>query len=62
MNAIHWIVERESAITLRPKGARLVQFPVPIQSSLTALYGVGLLIPELLILAAGLAWLRRRRG
>jgi len=62
VNAIHWAVEREPAITLRPKGARLVQFPVPIQSSLTALYGVGLLIPELLILAAGLAWLRRRRG
>jgi len=62
VNAVHWITERELAITLRPKGAQLLQFPVPIQNSLAALYGVGLLIPELLLLAAGLAWLRRRRG
>jgi hypothetical protein len=25
-------------------------------------YGVGLLLPELLLVAAGLAWLRRRSG
>jgi hypothetical protein len=62
VNSVHWLAEREPAITLRPKGAQLLQFPIPIQNSLSALYGVGLLIPELLVVAAGLAWLRRRRG
>lgn len=62
LNAVHWATEREHAITLRPKtGARrLNQFPVPIESSLQAFYGVGLLVPELLLLAAGWVWLRQR--
>jgi len=60
MNALHWVVDRTPDITLRPKASELVQFPVPIQSSLRAFYGVGLLIPELLLLAAGLVMLRRR--
>ncbi len=64
VNAIHWTVEREAAISLRPKsgGRQLVQFPVPLQHSLQALYGVGLLVPELLLLAGGLIWLRLRRA
>ena len=60
VNAVHWIVKREAAITLRPKAAQLIQFPVPIQNSLRALFGVGLLVPELLLVTAGLLWLRRR--
>jgi len=62
LNAVHWATAREPAITLRPKtGARrLNQFPVPLESSLQALYGIGLLVPELLLLAAGWVWLRQR--
>ena len=59
MNAVHWAVERENAITLRPKIGSTVQFPVPLQNSLNAFYGVGMLIPELLLVAGGLVWLRR---
>jgi len=64
LNAVHWTVDREPAISLRPKsgGRQLVQFPIPLQTSLQALYGVGLLIPELLMLAGGLVWLRQRGG
>ena len=60
MNALHWAIRRESKISLRPKSGQLIQFPVPIQNSLRALYGVGLLVPELLLLAGGIIWLRRR--
>ena len=60
VNAVHWATERESAITLRPKAGRLLQFPVPIQRSLNALYGIGLLVPELLVMAGMWVWLRRR--
>ena len=60
MNTLHWVVERENDITLRPKIGSTIQFPVPIQNSLRAFYGVGVLIPELLLLAGGLVWLRRR--
>ena len=60
VNAFHWVVQREAAITLRPKATRVIQFPVPIQNSLTALYGIGLVVPELLLLCGGLVWLRRR--
>lgn len=62
LNAVHWVTERESAITLRPKagGRRLNQFPVPLETSLQALYGVGLAVPELLLIAAGWVWLRQR--
>ena len=59
MNAVHWAVERENSITLRPKIGSTVQFPVPLQNSLRAFYGVGMLIPELLLIAGGLVWLRR---
>lgn len=62
MNAAHWAVARSDRITLRPKSAGLIQFPVPIANSMKAFYGVGLLIPELLLLAGGLTWLRQRRS
>ena len=60
MNTIHWAVAREPAITLRPKTGGTLQFPVPLQNSMTAFYGVGLLVPELLLLIGGLIWLKRR--
>lgn len=62
MNAAHWAVARSNRITLRPKSAGLIQFPVPIQNSAKAFYGVGMLVPELLLIAAGLAWLRQHRA
>ncbi|MEZ4216558.1 MAG: DUF4350 domain-containing protein [Myxococcota bacterium] len=60
MNAVHWAAQREAAIALRPKIAATIQFPVPIQNSLRAFYGVGMLVPQLLLVAGGLVWLRRR--
>jgi ABC-type uncharacterized transport system involved in gliding motility auxiliary subunit len=62
LNAVHWAVERESEITLRPKLRVPKQFPLPIQNTLRTFHGVGLLVPELLLLAAGLVWLRRRQA
>ncbi len=62
LNAVHWTTSREPAITLRPKsgGRQLVQFPVPLQTSLQALYGAGLLVPELTLLIGAFMWLRQR--
>lgn len=62
MNAVHWSTQRDAAITIRPKSGQLLQFPVPIQQSLNALYGVGLLVPELLVMMGAWIWLRRRAG
>lgn len=64
LNAVHWAAERESSIAVRPKagGRRLNQFPVPLETSLQALYGAGLLVPELLLIAAGWVWLRQRHA
>ena len=60
MNAVHWATEREPAITLRPKTGALRKFPVPVQRSLNALYGVGLIVPELLVMTGALVYIRRR--
>ena len=60
MNAINWVTSQESGITLRPKIRKTVQFPVPLNNSVNAFYGVGLLLPELLLIAGGVVWLRRR--
>jgi ABC-type uncharacterized transport system involved in gliding motility auxiliary subunit len=60
LNAVHWALDREPAITIRPKSGQLLQFPVPIQNSLNALYGIGLLIPELIVMTGAWVWLRRR--
>jgi hypothetical protein len=60
LNAVHWAVEREAEITLRPKLLTPKQFPLPIANTLRAFHGVGLLVPELLLLGGGLVWLRRR--
>jgi hypothetical protein len=61
MNAVHWAAENEPAITLRPKASLTpVQFPIPLTKTLETLQGVGLLVPELLLLVGGLVWVRRR--
>jgi hypothetical protein len=60
MNGVHWALEREAQIALRPKIRDTVQFPLPAQNSLQMLYGVGLLLPELLLIAAALVWRRRK--
>ena len=62
LNAVHWVTERETPIMLRVKGGgrELNQLPVPLETSLQALYGVGPVVPEPLLLAAGWAWLRLR--
>jgi len=62
LNAIHWATEETARIVLRPKGFAPNQFPLTPQETLRMFYGVGLLLPELLLVAAGLAWLRRRSG
>ena len=61
MNAVHWAAANEPEITLRPKNRPTpVQFPVPLTNTLQTLYGVGLLVPELLLIAGGIVWLRGR--
>ncbi len=60
LNAVHWAVQRESEIVLRPKLRNTVQFPLPVENTLQTLYGVGLLVPELLLIAGAVVWLRRR--
>jgi hypothetical protein len=61
LNAVHWAAQNEPEITLRPKNRPTpVQFPVPLTNTLRTLYGVGLLVPELLLIAGAIVWLRRR--
>ena len=60
LNSVHWVLERESAITIRPKLRARVQFPLPASDSLQMLYSVGLLMPELLLIAGVCVWSRRR--
>ena len=61
LNSIHWALEREPDITLRPKtSVGTMQFPLPLDSTLQMFQGLGLLLPELLLIAAAALWLRRR--
>jgi len=61
LNSIHWALDREPDITLRPKtSVATMQFPLPLQSTLRMFQGLGLLLPELLLIAAAVLWLRRR--
>ena len=62
LNAVHWAADREPAITLRPKSgvSGAMQFPLPLQNTLSAFQSLGLLLPELLLLAGALVWARRR--
>ena len=61
LNAIHWALEREPEITLRPKtSVGTMQFPLPIANTLQMFQGLGMLLPELLLITAAVLWLRRR--
>jgi hypothetical protein len=60
LNAVHWVAEQEAEITLRPKLRTPTQFPLPIQNTLKTFQSLGLLIPELLLLAGALVWIRQR--
>jgi ABC-type uncharacterized transport system involved in gliding motility auxiliary subunit len=61
LNSIHWALEREPDITLRPKtSVATMQFPLPLANTLRMFQGLGLLLPELLLIAAAILWLRRR--
>jgi hypothetical protein len=62
VNGVHWTAERDAQVAIRPKVRDTVQFPLPVENSLQMLYGVGLLVPELLLIAGGAVWLRRRRA
>jgi ABC-type uncharacterized transport system len=62
VNAVHWALDQEPAITLRPKAtvSGRLQLPLPLQNTFTMFQGVGLLLPELLLLAAAFTWARSR--
>lgn len=60
VNAVHWVARREPAITRRAKLLTPVQRPLTLQESVGMFYGLGLLLPELLLVAAALIWARRR--
>ncbi|MGH7286970.1 MAG: hypothetical protein ACREI8_03010, partial [Myxococcota bacterium] len=62
LNAVHWAAAREPAITIRPKVAVTggMQFPIPLQNTFTRFQSLGLLLPELLLIAGALVWVRTR--
>jgi hypothetical protein len=62
LNAVHWALAREPEITIRPKASvsGRLQLPLPLQNTFTMFQGVGLLLPELLLLAAAFTWSRSR--
>lgn len=62
LNAVHWAAEQEPTITLRPKEgvSGRMQVPLAVQNTLTLYQSLGLLLPELLLLAAALLWVRTR--
>jgi ABC-type uncharacterized transport system involved in gliding motility auxiliary subunit len=62
LNAVLWASEREPDITIRPKAvvSGRLQLPLPLQNTFTMFQGVGLLLPELLLIAGVLAWARAR--
>jgi hypothetical protein len=62
LNSVQWAAQRPEAITIRPKSLTPDQYPLTPQQSLEMLYGFGLLIPELCLVAAAWTWARRRGG
>jgi hypothetical protein len=64
LNAVHWATRREPAITLRPKAGVTggMQFPIPLENTLTMFQSLGLVLPELLLLAGAWVWLRGRQA
>ncbi len=64
MNALEWVGGNRERISIRPKSNRAVagQRPVVLGDTLVSFFGAGLLVPELLLLAAALLWVRRGRS
>lgn len=62
MNAVHWAAEQTPLLTIRPKEgiSGRMQFPLALQNTLTMYQSLGLLLPELLLIAAALLWARAR--
>ncbi len=60
VNAVHWVTASEERITLRPKVFTPTQEPLPPEYALRMLYGVGLLVPEILLICGAIVWLRKR--
>lgn len=62
LNTVHWLTATESRITLRPKEITPRQNPLTPQDTLKMFYGVGMLLPEILLACAAIAWSRRFSG
>lgn len=61
MNSVHWVARRQAgAPTRRPNVLTEIQQPLTPQQTLAMFYGVGLLLPQVLLIAAALTWARRR--
>jgi hypothetical protein len=62
VNAVHWATSREADISQRPKVAvsGRMQFALPLQNTLTRFQGLGLLLPELLLIVGAIVWVRTR--
>ncbi len=62
LNAVHWAAERTPHLTIRPKEgiSGKSQFPLALPNTLTMYQSLGLLLPELLLIAAALLWSRSR--
>jgi ABC-type uncharacterized transport system involved in gliding motility auxiliary subunit len=61
LNALHWLVEQDSRITLRPKAWTPRQDPLTLQETLTFFYFFAFALPEILLLLGIHAWARQRR-
>ncbi len=62
VNAVHWATSREADISQRPKVAvsGSMQFALPLQNTFTRFQGIGLLLPELLLILGAIVWVRTR--
>ncbi len=60
LNAVHWLVEQDPRISLRPKGWTPRQDPLTLQETLSFFYFFAFALPELLLLLGIHAWYRQR--
>jgi ABC-type uncharacterized transport system involved in gliding motility auxiliary subunit len=61
LNALHWLVEQDARITIRPKAWTPRQDPLTIQETLSFFYFFAFALPELLLLLGINAWFQQRR-
>jgi len=64
LNAVHWATSREADISRWPKVgvSNSMQFALPIQNTFKRFQGLGLLLPELLLILGAIVWLRTRNA